>query len=182
MSSHTVETRLGVTRPTALRLLRRFEAVSAPTEATQGPRGQRGYVARELLAAVTEDARWQVHNSGLWSGGGAGGGSAHTREDDPERAVRASCLRLSSTGQLKIGVQRGKGSDATRTNDRHGGGIRTQRAGAVGTSAPRTRPAHRLCHRIGGRTGLMSITGVPSIASSGPTVRVRPPIERMVTW
>jgi Fic family protein len=57
VSSHTVEARLGVTRPTALKLLRQLEAVGVLTEAPQGPRGQRRYVARELLAVVTEEAR-----------------------------------------------------------------------------------------------------------------------------
>ena len=57
VSSHTVEARLGVTRPTALKLLRQLEAVGVLTEGPQGPRGQRRYVARELLAAVTEETR-----------------------------------------------------------------------------------------------------------------------------
>ncbi len=57
VSSRTVEVRLAVTRPTALKLLRQLEAVGVLTEAHQGPRGQRRYVARELLAAVTEEAQ-----------------------------------------------------------------------------------------------------------------------------
>ena len=56
VSSRTVEDRLGVTRPTALKLLRQLEAVGVLTEADPGRRGQRRYVARELLAAVTVEA------------------------------------------------------------------------------------------------------------------------------
>jgi len=55
VSSRTVEARLDVTRPTALKLLRQLEAVGVLSEADHGPRGQRRYVARELVAAVTED-------------------------------------------------------------------------------------------------------------------------------
>lgn len=55
VSSRAVEDRLGVTRPTALKLLRQLEAVGVLAEADQGPRGQRRYVATELVAAVTEE-------------------------------------------------------------------------------------------------------------------------------
>jgi Fic family protein len=55
VSSRVVEDRLGVTRPTALKLLRQLEAVGVLSEADHGPRGQRRYVANELMAAVTED-------------------------------------------------------------------------------------------------------------------------------
>jgi len=55
VSSRTVEDRLGVTRPTALKLLRQLESVNVMAEADSGPRGQRRYVARELVAAVTEE-------------------------------------------------------------------------------------------------------------------------------
>jgi Fic family protein len=55
VSSRAVEKRLGVTRPTALKLLRQLERVEVLTEADPGPRGQRRYVARELVAAVTEE-------------------------------------------------------------------------------------------------------------------------------
>jgi Fic family protein len=55
VSSRAVEDRLGVTRPTALKLLRQLEAVAVLTEVDHGPRGQRRYVARELVAAVTEE-------------------------------------------------------------------------------------------------------------------------------
>ncbi|HEY7623354.1 MAG TPA: Fic family protein, partial [Solirubrobacteraceae bacterium] len=57
LSSRTVEARLGVTRPTALKLLRQLEAVDVLTEADPGPRGQKRYVATELMAAVTEEKR-----------------------------------------------------------------------------------------------------------------------------
>jgi Fic family protein len=55
VSSRAVENRLGVTRPTALKLLRQLEAVGVLGEAAQGPRGQRRYVAAELVAVVTEE-------------------------------------------------------------------------------------------------------------------------------
>jgi cell filamentation protein, protein adenylyltransferase len=55
VSSRAVEDRLGVTRPTALKLLRQLEAVGVLAEAHHGPRGQRRYVATELVAAVTEE-------------------------------------------------------------------------------------------------------------------------------
>jgi Fic family protein len=56
VSSRTVETRLGVTRPTALKLLRQLEEVGVLSDGDLGPRGQRRYVARALMAAVTEAA------------------------------------------------------------------------------------------------------------------------------
>lgn len=55
VSSRAVEARLGVTRPTALKLLRQLEAVGVLSAADHGPRGQRRYVATELVAAVTEE-------------------------------------------------------------------------------------------------------------------------------
>ncbi len=55
VSSRAVEAGLGVTRPTALKLLKRLEEVGVLQEETSGPRGQRRYVARELMAVVTED-------------------------------------------------------------------------------------------------------------------------------
>jgi len=55
VSSRVVEARLGVTRPTALKLLRQLEAVGVLSEGDVGPRGQRRYLARELMAAVTEE-------------------------------------------------------------------------------------------------------------------------------
>jgi len=56
VSSRAVEARLGVTRPTALKLLRQLEAVGVLSAADHGPRGQRRYLARELVAAVTEES------------------------------------------------------------------------------------------------------------------------------
>ncbi|HMS71976.1 MAG TPA: Fic family protein [Baekduia sp.] len=55
VSSRAVEEKLRVTRPTALKLLRQLEEVGVLTEADPGPRGQRRYIAREVMAAVTED-------------------------------------------------------------------------------------------------------------------------------
>jgi Fic family protein len=55
VSSRAVEMALGVTRPTALKLLRRLEEVGVLEEGRAGPRGQRRYLARELMAAVTDE-------------------------------------------------------------------------------------------------------------------------------
>ncbi|HWH12496.1 MAG TPA: Fic family protein [Solirubrobacteraceae bacterium] len=55
VTTRAVEMRLGVTRPTALRLLRGLEDRGVLTEGATGPRGQRRYVAAELMAAVTDD-------------------------------------------------------------------------------------------------------------------------------
>lgn len=55
VSARAVEAGLGVTRPTALKLLRRLQEVGVLEQGAPGPRGQRRYVARELMAAVTED-------------------------------------------------------------------------------------------------------------------------------
>jgi Fic family protein len=55
VSSRAVEAGLGVSRPTALRLLRGLEGVGVLEEGRAGPRGQRRYLARELMAAVTEE-------------------------------------------------------------------------------------------------------------------------------
>jgi Fic family protein len=55
LSSRAVEARLGVTRPTALRLLRQLEEVGVLEEGRPGLRGQRRYLARELMAAVTDE-------------------------------------------------------------------------------------------------------------------------------
>lgn len=56
VSARGVEERLGVTRPTALKLLRQLEAVGVLREGASGARGQRRYVAPELIAVVTRDA------------------------------------------------------------------------------------------------------------------------------
>ncbi len=54
-SARLVEDHLGVTRPTALKLLRQLEAVGVLSATESGPRGQRRYVARELVAALGEE-------------------------------------------------------------------------------------------------------------------------------
>lgn len=55
VTSRLVEARLGVARPTALRLLRQLESAGVLEEARQGARGQRRYLARELMDVVTTD-------------------------------------------------------------------------------------------------------------------------------
>jgi len=55
LSSRAVEERLGVTRPTALKLLRRLESLDILRETAPGPRGQRRYVAPSLMSALSED-------------------------------------------------------------------------------------------------------------------------------
>ncbi len=55
LSSRAVEARLGVTRPTALKLLRQLEGVGVLQQGHVGPRGQRRYLASELMAALTSD-------------------------------------------------------------------------------------------------------------------------------
>jgi len=53
VTTRSIEDHLGVTRPTALRLLRRMEEQGVLTEEEAGVRGQRRYVARELMDAMT---------------------------------------------------------------------------------------------------------------------------------
>jgi Fic family protein len=55
ISSRAVEARLGVTRPTALKLLRQLEGVGVLQEGTVGQRGQRRYLAGELMAVVAAE-------------------------------------------------------------------------------------------------------------------------------
>jgi Fic family protein len=55
VTTRLVEERLDVSRPTALRLLRALERRGVLDEAEVGARGQRRYVASELVAAVTEE-------------------------------------------------------------------------------------------------------------------------------
>lgn len=55
VSARIVEDRLGVTRPTALKLLRQLESVGVLEESATGHRGQRRYRARELMDAVMEE-------------------------------------------------------------------------------------------------------------------------------
>lgn len=60
VSSRVVETGLGVTRPTALKLLRQLAEVGVLQEDSAGPRGQRRYVAHELMAAVIEEGAFAI--------------------------------------------------------------------------------------------------------------------------
>jgi Fic family protein len=53
VTTRLVEERLGVSRPTALRLLSGLEQRGVLTEAEAGARGQRRYAARELMAVLT---------------------------------------------------------------------------------------------------------------------------------
>lgn len=56
VTTKLIEARLGVARPTALRLLRQLESAGILDEGPQGARSQRRYVARELMDVVTADA------------------------------------------------------------------------------------------------------------------------------
>lgn len=56
VTSRLVEERLGVSRPTALRLLRRLAERRVLSERERGTRGQRRYVAQEMMAAVAGEA------------------------------------------------------------------------------------------------------------------------------
>jgi Fic family protein len=56
VTSRLVERQLGVSRPTALRLLRQLEGRGVLDELDAGARGQRRYVARQLMAVMTEEA------------------------------------------------------------------------------------------------------------------------------
>ncbi len=53
VTTRSIENRLGVSRPTALRLLRRMKERGVLSEQEAGPRGQRRYVAGDLLQVVT---------------------------------------------------------------------------------------------------------------------------------
>jgi len=53
LTSRSIESRLGVSRPTALRLLRRMEERGVLSEQEAGARGQRRYVATQLLELVS---------------------------------------------------------------------------------------------------------------------------------
>lgn len=52
VTSRSIEDRLDVSRPTALRLLRRMAEQGVLTEADSGARGQRRYVARAMMEVV----------------------------------------------------------------------------------------------------------------------------------
>lgn len=54
ITTRAIENRLGVSRPTALRLLRRMEERGVLIEQEAGARGQRRYVAEALMSVVTE--------------------------------------------------------------------------------------------------------------------------------
>lgn len=54
-TTRLIEARLGVARPTALRLLRQLEEAGVLEEAPQGARGQRRYAARQLMDVVTAE-------------------------------------------------------------------------------------------------------------------------------
>ena len=55
VTTRSIEDRLDVSRPTALRLLRRMEEQGVLTETDSGARGQRRYVARAMMEAVVGD-------------------------------------------------------------------------------------------------------------------------------
>lgn len=52
VTAHGVAERLGVSRPTAHKLLRQVEDLGVVLEQPPGPRGQRRYVAHEVMDAV----------------------------------------------------------------------------------------------------------------------------------
>ena len=56
LTTRSIEDRLGVSRPTALRLLRRMEEQGVLSEADTGERGQKRYVAQAMMDAVTRGA------------------------------------------------------------------------------------------------------------------------------
>lgn len=56
VTTKSIENRLRVSRPTALRLLRRMEAQGVLSEDRAGPRGQRRYVAHEMMDVVAGNA------------------------------------------------------------------------------------------------------------------------------
>lgn len=57
VTTKSIEERLGVSRPTSLRLLDGMEERGVLTQTTTGPRGQRRYVARELMDVVTGEGK-----------------------------------------------------------------------------------------------------------------------------
>ena len=56
VTTKSIEGRLGVSRPTALRLLRRMEEKGVLREGEEGVRGQRRYVAPAMMDAIAGDA------------------------------------------------------------------------------------------------------------------------------
>jgi transposase len=57
LKTRSIEDRLDVSRPTALRLLSRMEKQGVLTETASGARGQRRYVARAMMEAVVGNGR-----------------------------------------------------------------------------------------------------------------------------
>ncbi len=55
ITARVVEAHVGVRRPTALRLLDHFVNIGIIEELHQGPRGQRRFVARDIVAVLDED-------------------------------------------------------------------------------------------------------------------------------
>jgi Fic family protein len=55
VTTKSIEGRLGVSRPTALRLLRRMEEQGVLSEGGEGMRGQRRYVAPAMMSAITAE-------------------------------------------------------------------------------------------------------------------------------
>jgi DNA-binding MarR family transcriptional regulator len=62
VTTRSTEDRLSVSRPTALRLLKRMEERGVLSEEAAGARGQWRYVAREMMEAVAGDARGPQHD------------------------------------------------------------------------------------------------------------------------
>jgi ribosomal protein S25 len=56
VTTRSIENRLGVSRSTAPRLLRRMEEQGVLSEVEAGARGQRRYVAGEMMAAMGGEA------------------------------------------------------------------------------------------------------------------------------
>jgi Fic family protein len=59
-TTRSIEGRLGVSRPTALRLLKRMEEQGVLREAEVGPRGQRRYVAHGMMDVLARDAPLRI--------------------------------------------------------------------------------------------------------------------------
>ncbi len=57
VTTRSIEARLGVSRPTALRLPRRMEEQGVLSEGAAGAGGQRRYVAPEMVDAAAGNAR-----------------------------------------------------------------------------------------------------------------------------
>jgi Fic family protein len=57
VTTRSLEDRLAVSRPTALRLLRRMEEHGVLSEAEKGRRGQRRYIARAMMDAIAAEAQ-----------------------------------------------------------------------------------------------------------------------------